>query len=77
MHPLPCFEDRMEICGNTDLFFDSCRSLLECGDMLMQLRIRGHVVSVWGRGLTASDFSEGGLHIRGKIAAIEFDGGLS
>ena len=27
-------------------------------------------------GLSASDYSAGGLHVHGQIAAIEFDGGL-
>jgi len=74
--PLPYADDRMEICGNTDLFLDRCRRLTECSDMLMQMQISGHTLAVWGKHLTASDYSAGGLHIHGEIAAIEFDGGL-
>jgi hypothetical protein len=70
------FADRMELCGNTELYFDRCRRLLECSDMLVLAEIGGHQVAVWGSGLTASDYSTGGLHVHGKIAAIEFDGGL-
>ena len=73
---LPFSGDRIEICGNTDIFFDCCKRLLECSDMLMQLEIPGHTVAVWGKGLTASDYSRYGLHIRGEIAAVELDGGL-
>ena len=74
--PLPYSDDRIEICGNTDIFFDCCRRLTECSDMLMQLQINGHTVAVWGRELTASDYSGGGLHIHGEIAAVEFDRGI-
>lgn len=70
------FSDRMELCGNTDIYFDRCRRLLECSEMLMLLEIGGHRVAVWGHGLTASDFSAEGLHISGEIRSIEFDGGL-
>lgn len=76
MQKPPMFNDRMELCGNTDIYFDRCRRLLECSEMLMLLELGGHRVAVWGHGLTASDFSGGGLHIRGEIRAIEFDGGL-
>ena len=76
MKPLPMFEDRMEICGNTDIYFDRCRRLLECSEMLVLAELGGHQVAVWGRDLTASDYSAGGLHVQGEIAAIEFDGGL-
>ena len=72
----PMFSDRMELCGNTDIYFDRCRRLLECSEMLMLLELGGHRVAVWGHGLTASDYSSSGLHIRGDIRAIEFDGGL-
>lgn len=74
--PLPMFDDRIEIVGNTDVYFDRCRRLTECSDMLMLLQIRGHSVAVWGKELTASDYSSAGLHIHGEIAAIEFDGGI-
>jgi hypothetical protein len=73
---LPFSDDRIELCCNTDVFFDRCRRLLECSDMLVQLEIRGHSVAVWGRGLTASDYADGRLHVQGQIAAVEFDGGL-
>jgi hypothetical protein len=70
------FLDRMELCGNSDLYIDRCRRLLECSDMLMLLELGGSRVAVWGHGLSASDYSSGGLHISGEIRAIEFDGGL-
>ena len=73
---LPFSDDRIELIGSSDAFFDRCRRLLECSDMLVQLEIRGHSVAVWGSGLTASDYSDGGLHIHGEIKAVEFDGGL-
>ncbi|MBR5405965.1 MAG: YabP/YqfC family sporulation protein [Oscillospiraceae bacterium] len=73
---LPFSDDRIEICGNTDVYVDRCRRLLECSDMLVQLKIQGHSVSVWGKNLTATDFSAAGLHIHGEIAAVEFDGGI-
>ena len=76
MRQLPLFEDRMELCGNTDLYVDSCCRLLECSDMLMLMQVGAHRVAVWGKSLTASDYSRSGVHIRGEIAAIEFDGGL-
>lgn len=68
--------DHIQLMGNTDAFFNPCRRLLECSDMLIQLRTTKHTVSVWGRGLTATDFGIDGLHIEGEIATIEFDGGL-
>lgn len=74
-HP-PLFDDRMELCGNSDIYFDRCRRLLECTDMLVLLELGGHRVAVWGHGLSASDYSSGGLHISGEIRTIEFDGGL-
>ena len=70
------FRDRMELCGNRDIYFDRCRRLLECSEMLMLLELNGHRVAVWGHGLSAADFSDGGLHISGEIRTIEFDGGL-
>lgn len=76
------FADRLEFCGNTDLYVDRCRRLLECSDMLMLLELGAartdslHRVAVWGHGLSASDYSSGGLHISGEIRAVEFDGGL-
>ena len=73
---LPFSDDRIELCGNTDAFFDRCRRLLECSDMLVQLEISGHSVAVWGAGLTVSDYADAGLHVHGRIAAVEFDGGL-
>ena len=73
---LPLFEDRLELCGNTDLYVDRCRRVLECCDMLVQFECAGHRVAVWGSALTASDYSADGLHIHGSIAAVEFDGGL-
>ncbi|MBQ8920781.1 MAG: YabP/YqfC family sporulation protein [Oscillospiraceae bacterium] len=70
------FRDRMELCGNTDMYFDKCRRLLECSEMLILAECGGHRIAVWGSGLSASDYSAGGLHVHGQIAAIEFDGGL-
>lgn len=70
------FRDRIELCGNTDLYLDCCTQLLECSDMLMLMQIGAHRVAVWGKGLSAADYSKTGLHISGEIAAIEFDGGL-
>ena len=76
MKQIPLFADRMELSGNTDIYFDRCRRLLECTEMLVLLEAGGHRVAVWGHGLSASDYSSGGLHISGIIQAIEFDGGL-
>ena len=73
---LPFSDDRIEICGNTDVYIDRCRRLLECSEMLVQLKTNGHTVAVWGKGLTATDFSSEGLHICGEISAVEFDGGI-
>ncbi len=73
---LPMFADRMELCGNTDLYVDRCRRLLECSEMLVLLELGGHKVAVWGHQLRASDYAEGGLHVTGRICAVEFDGGL-
>ena len=73
---LPLFADRMELCGNTDLYVDRCRRLLECSEMLVLLELGGHRVAVWGHRLSASDYAEGGLHVTGQICALEFDGGL-
>ena len=70
------FRDRMELCGNRDLFIDRCRRLLECSELLMLMELDGHRVAVWGHGLTASDYSESGLHITGEIRTVEFDGGI-
>ena len=72
----PIFADRIELSGNTDIYFDRCRRLLECTDMLMLLEAGGHRIAVWGHELSASDYSSSGLHISGEIRAIEFDGGL-
>jgi hypothetical protein len=58
------------------VYIDRCRRLLECSDMLMLLELGGSRVAVWGHGLSASDYSSGGLHISGEIRAIEVDGGL-
>ncbi len=69
-------EDTIEISGNSDIYFDRCRRLLECSNLLVQLQTHGHTISVWGSGLTASDYSLHGLHVKGEIAMIEFDGGL-
>ncbi len=41
------FRDRMELCGNRDIYFDRCRRLLECSEMLMLLELDGHRVAVW------------------------------
>ena len=68
--------DHIQIMSNTDAFFNPCRRLLECSDMLIQLQTTKHTVSVWGKSLTATDFGNDGLHIEGEIATIEFDGGL-
>ena len=71
------FADRMELVGNTDIYFERCGRLLECSDMLMLAELGGHRVAVWGRSLTADDLSRAGvLHIHGEIAAVEFDGGI-
>ena len=77
MKPFSIFGDRMELAGNTDIWFDRCERLLECSDSLMLAEIGGHRVAVWGRSLAADDLSRaGGLHVHGEIAAIEFDGGI-
>lgn len=70
------FSDRMELIGNSGIYFDRCRRLLECSDMLVQLELGGHKVAVWGHGLSASDYAAGGLHVTGTICAVEFDGGM-
>lgn len=70
------FEDSIELSGNTDAYFDQCRRLLECSEMLVQLQTDAHRVTVWGKDLTASDYSQHGLHIHGEISVLEFDGGL-
>ena len=76
MQPASVFADRMEICGNTDIYFDCCKRLLECSELLVQAELGRHRISVWGHGLTASDFGGGGLHVHGEICTVEFDGGL-
>ena len=73
---LPLFDDRIELCGNTDIYFDRCRRLLECSEMLVLVETGGHRIAVWGHGLFASDYAAGGLHVSGTICAIEYDGGL-
>ena len=70
-------DELIEINGNTDTFFDCCKRLLECSEMLMLLQTPAHRIAVWGRDLQASDYSVHGLHIQGSISVIEFDGGLS
>ncbi len=67
--------DLIELSGS-DLYVDRCRRLLECSDMLVQFQTPNHSIAVWGSELTASDYSAHGLHIHGRIAVIEFDGGL-
>lgn len=73
---MPLFDDRIELCGNTDIYFDRCRRLLECSEMLVLVELGGHRVAVWGHALTASDYADGGLHVSGQICALEYDGGL-
>lgn len=69
-------EDSIQLIDNTDAYFDKCRRLLECSEMLVQLQTNTHRITIWGKNLTASDYSQHGLHISGEIATIEFDGGL-
>ena len=76
MQSASIFADRMEIHGNTDIYLDRCKRLLECSDLLVLAELGGHRVAVWGHGLTASDYSGGGLHVHGEICSVEFDGGL-
>ena len=76
MKQLSLFSDRMELTGNSEIYFDRCRRLLECSDMLVQLELGGHKVAVWGHDLSASDYAAGGLHVTGRICAVEFDGGM-
>lgn len=70
------FADRIELSGNSDIYFDRCRRLLECTEMLVLLELGGCRVAVWGHGLSASDYNGGGLHVSGEIRTIEFNGGL-
>jgi hypothetical protein len=67
----PFTEDFIEIHSNTDVFIDRCRRLTECSDVLMLLEIRGLRVAVWGKNMTADDYSSHGLHIRGEILSVE------
>ena len=76
MHSASIFSDRIEISGNTDIYFDCCKRLLECSDLLVLAELGRHRVAVWGHGLSASDYSGGGLHVHGEICSVEFDGGL-
>lgn len=48
-HKFPQLEDTIELSGNTDIYFDKCRRLLECSDMLVQLQTNGHTATVWTR----------------------------
>ncbi len=68
--------EHIQMIGNTDIFFTPCKRLLECSEMLVQLQTGRHTIAVWGENLTATDFGTEGLHIEGRIASIEFDGGL-
>ena len=68
--------DHIQIVGNTDVYFNPCKRLLECSELLMRVQTAKHTVDIWGEHLTATDFGKDGLHIEGKIATIELDGGL-
>ena len=73
MNPLEIFADRIEIAGNTDIYLDPCRRLLECSDILVIAENTRHRISVWGQNLSASDYTSEGLHVHGVISSIEFE----
>lgn len=63
---------RMNICGNTEVDFEGCKSVVEyCSDSI-KLNTGKYIVAFKGRGLKIRCMTEYGLIISGYIISIEY-----
>lgn len=61
------------ISGNHLLEIDHCRKIIEYNDVYVKVKTPTVVVSVWGSGLTISDYNTDGIVVNGKISSVEFE----
>ena len=61
------------ISGNHLLEIDHCRKIVEYNDVYVKVKTPTVTVSVWGSGLTISDYNTDGIVVNGKISSVEFE----
>lgn len=66
-------ETGLHLAGNRELMVEKCGRIEECSEVFMSLSCGGLLIQIWGSDLRASDYSTGGLVIRGKISRIEIE----
>lgn len=63
----------MALTDNTCLEIENCKKILEYNDVRVKIRTATLIVSIWGSGLSISDYNTGGIVVNGSFSSVEFE----
>ncbi len=63
----------MAMTDNTRIEIENCRRILEYNDVCVRIRTATLTVSIWGSGLSISDYNTDGIVINGSFSSVEFE----
>ena len=66
-------DSQIQITGKDSVLVDGCKKIMEYNDILVKVKTREMVVSVWGSGLYVSEFGTDTIYIYGKIKSVELE----
>lgn len=66
-------DSQIQIVGKNSVLIDGCKKILEYNDILVRVKTREMLVSVWGSGLYVSEFGTEAVYVYGKIASVELE----
>lgn len=63
----------MALTDNTHMEIENCKKILEYNDVLIKIRTATLTVSIWGSGLSISDYNTDGIVVNGCFSSVEFE----
>lgn len=63
----------MALTDNTHMEIENCKKILEYNDVRVKIRTATLIVSIWGSGLSISDYNTDGIVVNGSFSSVEFE----
>lgn len=60
----------VSVLDNKQVLIENCKTILECNDILVRIVSSGFLIEIWGKDLTANNYSSKNVSVNGEIQSI-------
>ena len=66
-------EPQMQITGNTEVYIEGCKAILEYDDMMVKLVVGKKELLITGKDLSVSGYTESSITVKGAFQTLEWN----